>query len=279
MTFLTRICVAVLLISCSWSFAFAAQEPAPIKVTAEGSVLMGEDTTPGQAKASALNNARRAALEKATGVEVHGTSTVYNFQLINDLVMTSTRGLIVKENVLENKCQMKDELISCTSKIEAVVKPLNLERRGDFAVTKVAVRRPDKETDPKSPVFQCLDEIDIRAAANHDAYLNIFSVDQNGNITKLYPNEFCAFDKTLAGKELVFPEDAQRKSGLRLKVKTPKGVKKSVESVLVVATKDRVDFLSDKTIENPTVTDLMRELSDLDPSLWAEKTVGYEVRE
>jgi hypothetical protein len=279
MTFLIGFRIIAFLIISSWSFTVAAQEISSIIVTAEGLVIVGDDMTPGQAKASALNNARRTALEKATGLEVHGSSTVYNFQLINDLVMISTRGLIVKEKVLESRCQIKDDQIYCISKIEAAVKPLNLERRGDFAVTKVTVNRPDKKEAVKSLVFQCLDEIDIHATTNYDAYLNIFSVDQNGNILKLYPNEFCSFEKTRAGKELIFPEAAQRKNGLRLKVRTPKGINKAVESVLIVATKDKVEFLRDKTIENRTVTDLIRELSDLDPSLWAEKTVGYEVRE
>ena len=61
-----------------------------VKGEAEGQVTLGDDSTVGQAKAAALNNARRAALEKATGVEVRGSSTVYNYQLINDLVVTAT---------------------------------------------------------------------------------------------------------------------------------------------------------------------------------------------
>jgi hypothetical protein len=193
--------------------------------------------------------------------------------------MTATRGLIVGEKVLENRCQSRDELIYCSARIEAVVKPLNLERRGNFSVTKVEVRRPDQRGAAGSPVFQCYDEIQVRASANQDAFLSIFSVDQYGGITRLMPNEYCGFEKTTAGKEVIFPDEAQRKFGLRMKVKTPKGIKKSVESVLVIATREKVDFLQAAGLENPTISDLMRELSEMDPSLWAEKTVGYEVRE
>jgi len=77
----------------------------------------------------------------------------------------------------------------------------------------------------------------------------------------------------------VIPTDEQRKAGLKMKVRTPKGAKKAVESVLVIATREKVDLLNMKSNENPTITDLMRELSEMDPSLWAEKAVGYEVRE
>ena len=250
-----------------------------IEIISEGSVLVGDDITMGQAKAAALNNARRTALEQSLGVEVHGSTSVYNFQLINDLVVTATRGLIVKEKIVENKCQAKGEQISCLAKIEATVKPLNRERRGNFAVTQLSVHRPDRQENVKSPVFNCSDEIHVHTAANQDAYMNIFSVDQIGNISQIYPNSYCTIEKTMAGKEIIVPDDSQRKAGLKMKVRTPKGVKKAVESVLVIATKDKVDFLKAKDIENPTITDLMRELSELDPSLWAEKAVGYEVRE
>lgn len=70
---------------------FAAYDE-PVRVEAEGTILLGDDSTMGQAKAAALNNARRAALEKATGVEVRGSSMIYNYQLISDLVVTATKG-------------------------------------------------------------------------------------------------------------------------------------------------------------------------------------------
>jgi hypothetical protein len=256
-----------------------AHHEAPVVVEAEGQVILGDDSTIGQAKAAALNNARRSALEKVTGVEVHGTSTVYNYQLINELVFTATKGVIVQEKILENKCKLNDEQLYCTAKIQAAVVHLHDEHRGNFGITKVAVHRPDQQNEAKSPVFQNLDEISVNTIANQDAYLNIFSVDQNGHVTKLYPNQYAGSEKISAGKEFVFPDESQRKSGLRLKVRTPKRAKKSIESVLAIATREKTELLSDKTVENPTITDLMRELSDMDPSLWAQMTVGYEVRE
>jgi len=258
--------------------AIAAQDE-PVKVEAEGTILLGDDSTMGQAKAAALNNARRAALEKATGVEVRGSSTVYNYQLINDLVRTATRGIIVKENVLKISCTTKDEQVSCIAKIEVWVKPLHTERRGNFVVKKAVVTRADRSEVSASPVFQNNDEIIVKASVNQDAWISLFSVDQYGALSKLYPNEYVKQEKMPADKELVFPNDAMRQGGLKLKVRTPKGKKKAVESVLVVATKDNVPLLADPKNQDLTITDLMRELSGLDPSLWVEHTVGYEVRE
>jgi hypothetical protein len=251
----------------------------PVRVEAEGAILLGDDSTMGQAKAAALNNARRAALEKATGVEVRGTSTVYNYQLINDLVLTATRGIIVKENVLKSTCTTKDEQVSCSAKIEAWVKPLHTERRGNFKIASAGVHRPERQEQISSPVFQNGDEIHIHATANQEAWFSIFSVDQFGAVSKLYPNDFTKQEKLPAGKEIVFPDDAMRQSGLKLKVRTPKGKKNAVESVLVIATKEKAALLDRVKAQDLTITDLMRELSEMDPSQWVDETVGYEVRE
>jgi len=249
-------------------------------VEGEGQAILGEDTTMLQGKATALNNARRDALEKATGIEVRGSSVVYNNTLINDLVKTATKGIIVQEQLLDNSCKITDLHFTCVAKIKATVKPLTAQRKGNFSVTTASVQRPDKERAAKSPVFQNNDEIQVRVMANEDAFLQLFSVDQYGNVSKLYPNSYIKQQKALPGeKEFVFPDNALRDRGLRLKVRTPKGVKQSIESVLVIATKEKTALLADKSLDNPTITDLMKELSDLDPSSWAESTVGYEVRE
>ncbi len=245
----------------------------------EGHVTLGDDTTIAQGKAAALNNARRAALEKAAGIVVHGASAVYNNLLINDLVLASTKGVIVDEKVVENECREKDNHLFCVARIKAGVRPLNLERRGKFAITKAIVQRIDREQAAKNLVFQNNDEIQIRTAANEDAYINIFSVDQYGGIIRLYPNAYCEHQRLAAGNELVFPDLNQRKNGIRLKVRTPKEASKAIESVLVIASKEKVDFLTKDSIQNPTITDLMKQLSELDPSEWVERTEGYEVRE
>jgi len=262
------------------STAFGAHDE-PVRVEAEGTIVLGDDSTISQARAAALNNARRAALEKATGVEVRGSSIIYNFQLINDLVHTATRGIIVKENVLKNGtgCVEKDGQFSCTARIEAWVRPLHTERRGNFAVKKAFVQRIDKVEASTNPTFQNNDEIVVRASANQDAWVSIFSVDQFGGINKLYPNEYVKQEKLPEGKEFVFPDESLRQSGLKMRVRTPKGKKKAVESVLIIATKDKLSLLEDAKGRDLTITDLMKELSEMDPSQWVEQAVGYEVRE
>ncbi|MBI4848623.1 MAG: hypothetical protein HY808_08640 [Nitrospirae bacterium] len=50
-----------------------------------------------------------------------------------------------------------------------------------------------------------------------------------------------------------------------------------MKALLIIASKEKVDFLS-ANIQEPMITDLMKELSGIVPSSWTEKTIGYEAR-
>jgi len=246
-------------------------------VTAEGKIVLGDDTTPAHARAIAMNNARRTALEAAVGVNLHGSSVIYNSDLVSDLVVTATKGIIVKQNVLEDKCYTEEDRIYCLVRIEAHVKPLSQLDSKKVRILKASIRRPDKNVSENSPVFQDGDEIQIKVAASDNVFINIFSIDQYGNVIKLYPNNYIKAEIIPSGREFTFPDDTIRSQGLNLRVTTPKGLKSGIESVLIIATKEEGFFLTDPSIQNPTISDLMNELSRLDPAAWTEKTIGYEV--
>jgi len=257
-------------------------------IEAEGEAMLGYDTTLAQAKAKALNNAIKNALLEAVGFEItsndfdyqaeaYGSNVNYSSGIVSRLVTLSSRGILVKKEIIKDECGSKDNQFYCFVKIRAHVKPLNLERRGDFKISIAQVQRVDKKNPVRNIVFQDNDEIRVRTKVNKTSYINIFSVSQDGMITKLFPNDYFEGEAVPANKEFIFPDDTQRTLGLKLRVKTPEKLSRAVESILIIATKEKVDFLSDKTIETPTITDLMQELSKLDPSLWAEETVGYEV--
>ncbi|MBI5058018.1 MAG: DUF4384 domain-containing protein [Nitrospirae bacterium] len=247
------------------------------EVTAEGMSILGEDTPPAQGRAMARNNARRNALEQAVGVEIHGSTVLYNSDFVSDLVKTATKGLIVKEEVIEDVPRIVGNQLSYYCKLKAYVKPINTEKKGNLAIMRAKVLRPDKKTAMESPVFQDNDEVQVRVSANEDSYINIFSVGQDGSVSKLYPNQHVKVEVLPARQEFIFPDDTYRLIGLRFRVNTPKKLSRSVESVLIIASKEKVDFLSGD-IQQPMITDLMKELSEIDPSSWTEKTIGYEVR-
>ena len=244
----------------------------------EGEAVLGEDTTPAQAKALALNNARRSAIEQVSGVIVHGSSVVYNFQLISDLIASATRGIIVKEEILLDDIKKEGKQIVYVTKIRAHVKTLEGKEKGNLKILKASVNRYGTSPSSSAVVFQENDEIQVSAKINSEVYLNVFGISQDGMVTKLYPNEYFKDATVSPDNEFVFPDEKQRMLGLKLKVRAPKNLSRAVETMLIVATKEKINFFLDKKTENVTITDLMKELSEMDVSLWTEKTIGYEVR-
>ncbi|MEK6583163.1 MAG: DUF4384 domain-containing protein [Nitrospirota bacterium] len=244
----------------------------------EGEAVLGEDTTPAQAKALALNNARRSAIEQVSGVIVHGSSVVYNFQLISDLIASATRGIIVKEEILLDDIKKEGKQIVYVTKIRAHVKTLEGKEKGNLKILKASVNRYGTSPSNSAVVFQENDEIQVSAKINSEVYLNVFGISQDGMVTKLYPNEYFKDATVSPDNEFVFPDEKQRMLGLKLKVRAPKNLSRAVETMLIVATKEKINFFLDKKTENVTITDLMKELSEMDVSLWTEKTIGYEVR-
>ena len=258
-------------------FAEAKQDNIQV-IEKEGEAVLGDDMTQAQAKALALNNARRAAIEQASGVIVHGSSVVYNFQLISDLVASATRGVIVKEEILLDDVKKEGKQIVYYTKIRAHVKALEGREKSTLKILNASVNRYGSSPSSTAIVFQDNDEIQIRAKVNSDAYIHIFNISQDGLVTKLYPNDYFKSDVVPANSLFTFPDEKQRTLGLKMKVRAPQNLSRAVETILIAATKEHVDFLSEKKAGEVTITDLMKELSEMDVLLWTEKIVGYEVR-
>lgn len=262
-----------------------------------GEVQVGEEDEipPSEAWARAHNDARRQVLEKATGVAIRGSTLIYNDELIHDLVQAATRGIITEEEEIGKDIQNKREQTTTGKtrinqiyilKIRAKVKPLQMERRGNFNV-KASLLRPGHSQEMKKPVFQEKEETIIRVTVNQDAYLSLFSVSQNGVVSRLVPNPFLSMPKVSPDQEFIFPDNQLRTLGIKMKPILPKGKEKAVESILVVATKEKQEFLKERfkkseqgseETEPITLMELLKEIANLDISSWAESTVGYEIR-
>jgi len=164
------------------------------------------------------------------------------------------------------------------TKIRAYVKILENREKGELKFLKANLIRYGTSPVGNSATFQENDEIQIRARINKDAYIHIFGIGQNGIVAKIYPNEYFNGELLSAEAEFIFPNEKQRNAGFKLKVSLPKGLSRGVETILIVASKEKKDFMSDKKATEVTVTDLMQELSDTASFLWTEETIGYEVR-
>lgn len=254
----------------------------PIWVVVEGVIPFGSDTTLGEAKSRSRDEARRKAIEQAVGVFVKGQTIVYNAQVADDLVQSLVRGIILEEQVIEEGVRQFEtgpgpKALQYATRLKAKVKPVRMERRGNFTL----------KAELNKTVFSAGEEMQIRAVSTKDAYLHIFNVGQDDTVTVLLPNRFTQNNFVEAQKELAFPDEAQRVMGILLRVFPPAGARKALEKIKLIATTTKIDLIQGKIREGTfatypgkdtaLVTDLLKELSVLDESEWAEITVPYEV--
>ncbi len=253
-----------------------------IWVTAEGTVLFSEDTTIEEARTRSRDEARRKAIEQAIGVFVRASTVVYNTGLAEDLVHSIVRGVVIEEQILSEGLREVDigkgkkALIHDTT-LRALIRPVPAERRTNFAV----------RGNLNKPIFFANEEMVITVAASEAAYIHIFNVEQDNAVTVLFPNKFRRDNFLTGKKELTFPDDELRDMGVRLRVIPPAGASKALEKIKLIATKKNLDlprgkfndasFQTYQGQDTGLVTDLMKELTKLDDTEWAEMTVSYEV--
>lgn len=249
-------------------------------VEAEGVVAFGQDTTLEAAQRGSLDAARRAAIEQAVGTFVRSSTVVRNFQLADDLIHSVVRGVVVEERILSRGLTETTggEGALYRTRIKARVKSIPAERRGNFGVT-VKLNRM---------VFADGDEAVIRITPTDDAYLYLFNVTHDEHITVLAPNRLEPETQLKAGTEYVFPSATLIRQRVKLRTWLFPGMRKSVEKIKVIATRQPVALLKGQVAEgvfreyDPSQTallvDLMRVLAALDPADWAEATAEYEVR-
>jgi hypothetical protein len=260
--------------------AFPVQDD--IWVTAEGTVFLGEEMTIAEARTRSRDEARRKAIEQAIGIFVRASTVVYNAGLAEDLVHSIVRGVVVEEQILSEGLRDIDigkgeKALAHDTTLKALIRPVPAERRTNFAV----------RGNLNKPIFFPNEEMVITVAASEAAYIHIFNVEQDNAVTVLFPNKFRRDNFLTGKKELIFPDDELRDMGVRLRVIPPAGTSKALEKIKLIATKKNLDlprgkfndasFQTYQGHDTGLVTDLMKELTKLDDTEWAEMTVSYEV--
>jgi hypothetical protein len=260
--------------------ATVVQASEDVWVVSEGSYPLGLSTTIESAQRGSLDIARRAAIEQAVGVYVTGETVVRNAQLADVLIHVISRGVIVDEEVLERGLKLEGKMgdqVRYTTKIRAKVRKLPSEGHGSLAVTVYLNRK----------VFRSGDQAEIRVRTTEDAYLYLFAISEDEQLTMLVPNRFLRETSLKAGKEFTFPSEQIISQGIRLTTLVFPGKSKAVEKIKVIATRHPMEMLKHqapeavfenyKSGDKRLLTDLLRTLSKLDPRDWAEDTVTYEV--
>ncbi|MEW6325541.1 MAG: DUF4384 domain-containing protein [Nitrospirota bacterium] len=249
----------------------------------DGIAPFGGDISFEEAKSRAKDMARRDAIEKAAGSNVKGSSVVYNYQLVEDLVSSVTRGVIEEEVVLLEKTEemRKDGRVTGLvfhTKIRAKVR-LNKAGHGDNFTVQASLNKSS---------FQEGEEALISVRPSADGYVYIFSVSQDEQVWVLFPNSMMPQDFVKGGREFVFPPDTMRDLGIRLRVSAPPGLRRATEKIKIIVAKKKLNvsgmgikqgvFSQSSGKDTAMMTDLLKQLASLDGDEWAEATLPYEVR-
>lgn len=272
--------IAIILLLCLSPRTLIGIEEDGIWVTKEATVIL-EGITPQEAKDLAKERARNMAIEEGVGTFIKGSTIVYNYQLAEDIVSSLRRGIIVKEEVLEEgfiTSEGKGQPLIYRIVLKAKVKPIPVERKEGFTVSLFLNRQ----------VFKEGEQVEIRVKPTKDSYIYIFDILQDDMVTLLLPNRHMSNNYVKANTELVFPGAGLNKLGIHLTAILPNGEMRATERVKVIAVEERIDFF-DKEIKeaifhefdgksNTLIVSIYQALSLRESSSWAEATAPYEIR-
>jgi len=201
-------------------------------VEATGEAVV-ENITPDEARQTAINRARISAIESKTGVRVHGSTIVKDYQLLADMVQTLSQGYITDEKIIKWEQglfqESQDKAPLTTYKVQL-----------SACVAGVGEKDPYFKVDAKlnKPVFIEGDEAIITVKTSRDAYLHIFNLTADDRISPIAPSTTLPIIPIKANKEFKFPPE-----GFGLLMSVIKDKKRSSECFIIVATKEPYDFM------------------------------------
>lgn len=228
-----------------------------------------ENTTPEEARQTALNRARIKAVESASGLHVQGNSLVKDFTLISEFIQAMSMGYVLEEKIVGWKSRTVQENPQSS--------PVTL-----YKVTMkscVAAARPG---DPyfkvrgelSRPIYVTGEEAVIKASCSKACYLTILNLTADNKMKVLMPNSVESTARLLPGESFTFPP-----KGLSLEMSPLHGHKKDTEAFYLVATTEAMN-LSRLMKEDGEVSakEFYSLLLSLPPEAKAEELLVYEVR-
>ena len=247
-------------------------------VVGESTVVVGDQDTPEQARAVAVEQARAAAVQDFLGVDVNSKSMDFqqeglrhDARLVESLLQTTRNGRIIKEKLDEQGFRDAPGCPSCRYhvRLESCVVPLDSDRDKDFRV----------ELELSRVKFVQGDEAKLTITATRDCtvYLyDVYDLAQDNKTGLVVPNDVVPAKTLKAGETWVYPDADAVKRGVRLVAELPnKTDDVSAETIIVVATKTPLPI----AIYDPSDGGYLGVFSRLHHSKtdWAEDTQAYTI--
>ena len=257
--------------------SYASEQPSgqPVLVEATGEAHLGEMDTPKEVMARARRDAQNKAVEKAVGAFIKSHTLVSNNQVAEDLVYASVRGKIEKTEIIQEGWDEKDRNLYRVS-LKALVEPVYPEK-GQGISLKVSLSKSVLKEGEEAKVFY---------QANNDCYIYIFSIAADGSVTLLLPNSVDKDNHVTPGKAYEFPPAG---NPIRLQAMFLPGYKEKFaeERIKIIATKNEEAIVPLGFQEGMVkvydakstglVSELVKRLSQLEPSDWAEASAVYKI--
>jgi hypothetical protein len=203
-------------------------------VTTEGRAEL-VNITVNEAKVMAINDARRQAAEQVAGVRLSSATLVQDFQVLSDLINSSSYGQIVAQKIIrwDTESLQKDPASAPVIIYKVKIKAL--------------VARPEGEPDPSfqieaslnKNVFNEGEEMTLLARFSRDCYVTLINLSADGKAIPLVPSQIREENHIPAGSIFQFPDLEERQAGISLRVGTLPGHKNDREAMVIVATKRR----------------------------------------
>jgi len=251
-------------------------------VTADGIAPL-ENVTKYQARKMAIDDARRVAVEKAVGVEVLSETMVINYNVSGDVVRTIPHGRILKEEIIKEDIERipnTDDRLPPYLAYKVTMKVQVAREKG----TTDSFFRIKAETN--RTVFKEGDDIVLRVTPTRDCYLSIFNVLEDESVLILIPNRFRQNNYVKANTTFVFPDENDKRKGIRLEAFVGEGKQKSDEIFHVLALKEPLNFDTARFSEgvfgvyagkSGFVCDLVKDIVGIPLSQRAEKIIQYRI--
>jgi len=251
-------------------------------VTADGIASL-ENVTKYQARKMAIDDARRVAVEKAVGVDVLSETMVINYNVSGDVVRTIPHGRIIKEEIVKEDVELIpniDDRLPPYLAYKVTLKVQVAKEKGTvdtFFRIKAKINRT---------VFKEGDDIVIRVTPTRDCYLNIFNVLEDESVLILIPNRFRQNNHVKANTTFVFPDENDKRKGIRLEAFVGDGKRKCDEMFHVLALKEPLNFDTAQFSEgvfgvyegkSGFVCDLVKDIVGIPLSHRAEKIIQYRI--
>jgi hypothetical protein len=248
----------------------------------ESFITIGDNQTLGEAKRAALNEALRKAVEKANGVQITGKTVLENSQVAVDLVQAFAEGLIVDQEIIDNRPEVMGTggkfFVNWKVRVKARVTPPKVVRHDPNFTTDVSLEKS---------VFTEGENLVLSVTATRDAYIHVFNVGSDGAVTTLVPNRYHRDKLVRAGTTFRFPSADEQRQGIRLTATLPAGMPSSEEKVTVIATRQDVDLVGTdfqeavfKVYDGQTtglITSLNEKLSKLADADWFQDVAAYRI--